>query len=115
MHNHINTTKVSGAPQKTTQCENNSDSSMLKSKGNVNGTSRYIGLENMCFVMKMSRSWYVPVMHASTWKFKSNDGMTLRYLTWCFASSSKIKDKALRLSENFKTLMHYSFLMKLSA
>ena len=40
---------------------------------------------------------------------------TPRYLTWCFASSSKIEEKALVLSENFKTLMHYGFLMKLSA
>ena len=74
----------------------------------VNGT---VGFGNMCFVIKMSE----PVTYACTWKFKSNDGSTPRYLTWCFASSSKIEEKALVLSENFKTLMHYGFLMKLSA
>ena len=71
----------------------------------MNGTT---GFGNMCFMSE-------PVMYASTWKFKSNDGSTPRYLTWCFASSSKIEEKALVLSENFKTLMHYGFLMKLSA
>ena len=70
-----------------------------------------IGFGNMCFVIKMLE----PVTHVSTWKFKSNDGSTPRYLTWCFASSSKIEEKALVLSENFKSLMHYGFLMKLSA
>ena len=74
----------------------------------MNGT---IGFGNMCFVIKTSE----PVTYACTWKFKSNDGSTTRYLTWCFASSSKIEEKALVLSENFKTLMHYGFLMKLSA
>ena len=74
----------------------------------MNGT---IGFGNMCFVIKMSE----PVTHASTWKFKSNDRMAPRYLTWCFALASKIEEKALVLSENFKTLMHYGFLMKLSA
>ena len=72
----------------------------------MNGT---IGFGNMYFVIKMSE----PV--TCTWKFKSNDGSTPRYLTWCFASSSKIEEKALVLSENFKTLMHYGFLMKLNA
>ena len=74
----------------------------------MNGT---IGFGNMCFVIKMSEL----VTYASTWNFKSNDGSTPRYLTWCIASSSKIEEKALVLSENFKTLMHYGFLTKLSA
>ena len=74
----------------------------------MNGT---IGFGNMCFVIKMLG----PVTYACTMKFKSNDGSTPRYLTCCFASSSKIEEKALVLSENFKTLMHYGFLMKLSA
>ena len=76
--------------------------------GYMNGT---IGFGNICLVIKMLK----PVTYASTWKFKSNDGSTPRYLTWCFASSSKIEENALVLSENFKTLMHYGFLMKLSA
>ena len=75
--------------------------------------NRTIGFGNMCFVIKMPE----PVTYVSTWKFKSNDGTTLRYLTWCFASSFKIaiEEKALVLSENFKTIMHmhYGFLMKL--
>ena len=75
--------------------------------GYVNRTT---GFGNMCFVIKMSE----PVTYASTWKFKSNDGSTTRYLTWCIASFSKIKEKALVLSENFKTFLHYGFLMKLS-
>ena len=77
-------------------------------RGYVNRT---VGFGNMCFVIKMLE----PVTYACTWKFKSNDGLTPGYLTWCFASSSKIKEKALVLSENFKTSMHYSFFMQLSA
>ena len=77
--------------------------------------NRTIGFGNMCFVIKMPE----PVTYVSTWKFKSNDGTTLssRYLTciWCFASSFKIaiEEKALVLTENFKIIMHYGFLMKL--
>ena len=103
MDNRVNTTEASWVPQKTTKCENNSDSSNVERWGIWNGT---IGFGSMCFVIKMSEL----VTHVSTWKFKSNDGMTPRYLTWCFTSFFKIEEKALVLSENFKTLMHYGFL-----
>ena len=54
MHNRINTTEVSGVPQKKTQCGNNFDSFLIKHRevrGYVNGA---IEFGNMCFVIKMS-------------------------------------------------------------